>query len=111
MADAPARFKDLCLDARDFEFPLDPIVLYLFNPLPEPALAAVLERFTASLAAHPRNAYVLYANPLLEHLLSTSRHWSRLSGDQQYAIYRWSSRPTTQDQRPTTDLPNPFPLL
>ncbi len=80
--------ESLCLDARDFEFPLEPTVLYLFNPLPEPALAAVLDRFSASLASHSREAYVLYANPTLEHLLSASSAWSRLSGNEQYAIYR-----------------------
>ena len=77
-----------CLDARTFVFPDEPTVLYLFNPLPEPALAAVLERFSASLAAHPRDAYVLYANPILQHLLSTSRSWVRMSASLQYAIYR-----------------------
>lgn len=80
--------ESLCLDAREFELPNEPTVLYLFNPLPEPALASVLARFSASLAAHPRDAYVLYANPILEHLLSNSRAWTRLSGNEQYAIYR-----------------------
>jgi SAM-dependent methyltransferase len=82
--------ESLCLDARDFDFPAAPTVLYLFNPLPEPALAAVLGRFTASLAVHPRDAYVLYANPILEHMLSTSPRWTCLCGNEQYAIYRWS---------------------
>jgi len=76
-----------CLDAADFHFPPQPTVLYLFNPLPESALRSVLERFSASLASHPRDAYVLYTNPILEHLLSSSRHWSRHSGSEQYAIY------------------------
>ncbi len=80
--------ESLCLDARDFDFPHEPTVLYLFNPLPEPALASVLDRFSASLIAHPRDAYILYANPILEHLLSTSPRWSRLSGTEQYAIYQ-----------------------
>ncbi len=80
--------ESLCLDAREFDFPLEPTVLYLFNPLPEPAMAVVLDRFSVSLRAHPRDAYVLYANPILEHLLSTSPSWSRLAGNEQYAIYR-----------------------
>ncbi len=80
--------ESLCQDARDFDFPPEPLVLYLFNPLPEPALRSVLERFSFSLAARPRDAYVLYANPILEHLLSTSPSWTRLSGNEQFAIYR-----------------------
>ena len=78
----------VCQDALDFEFPLEPLVLYLFNPLPEPALRAFLERLSSSLSSHPRDTYVLYANPILEHLLSTSSSWARLSGNEQYAIYR-----------------------
>jgi hypothetical protein len=76
------------MDVLDFDFPPEPLVLYLFNPLPEPALRALLERLSSSLSSHPRDAYVLYANPILEHLLSTSSSWTRLSGDEQYAIYR-----------------------
>ncbi len=86
--------ESVCRDARLFEFPLGPIVLYLFNPLPEPALRSVLERFSASLVSHPRDAYVLYANPILEYLLSTSPAWTRLAGDEQHAIYRFRLRST-----------------
>jgi len=78
----------ICMDALDFDFPPEPLVLFLFNPLPEPALTAVLNRLAASLSSHPREAYVLYANPILEHLLSTSPSWFRLAGSEQYAIYK-----------------------
>jgi SAM-dependent methyltransferase len=82
--------ESLCMDALAFDFPDEPAVLYLFNPLPEPALAKVLDRLATSLSAHPRDAYVLYANPILEHLLSTSPSWRRLSGDERSAIYQWT---------------------
>jgi SAM-dependent methyltransferase len=77
-----------CLDARDFQFPPDPLVVYLFNPLPEESLRALLARLASSLIATPRDCYVLYATPILEYLLSTSPAWTRLSGNEQYAIYR-----------------------
>jgi len=34
----------VCVDARDFELPDEPLVLYLFNPLPEAPLRQLIER-------------------------------------------------------------------
>ena len=31
-----AAIESLCMDAREFEFPAGPLVVYLFNPFPEP---------------------------------------------------------------------------
>src|SRR5258708_5280856 len=59
-------------DARDFGFPNDPLVLYLFNPLPERALSEVLQRLEKSLARVPRPVWIVYRNPLLETTLGAS---------------------------------------
>ncbi len=83
--------SSVCQDARQLQFPAEPLVLYLFNPLPEEALRSVVTRLEQSLSASPRNAYVLYANPILEHIFSASPAWTRLSGARQYAIYRWAA--------------------
>jgi SAM-dependent methyltransferase len=37
------RIEAICMDARDFQFPLEPLVVYLFNPFSEPTFARVLE--------------------------------------------------------------------
>src|SRR5664279_1630611 len=47
-------------DARDFAFPAEPIVLYLFNPFPEATLRTVLMNLRKSLKDSPRPGYVLY---------------------------------------------------
>ena len=49
-------------DAREFQFPEEPLVLYLFNPFPEYVLKSVLENLIASLTSHPREVYVIYHN-------------------------------------------------
>jgi SAM-dependent methyltransferase len=74
-------------DAREYEFPLEPLVLYLFNPLPEMALAEVLRRLEASLLQFPRPVWVLYHNPLLEGLLSASAFLDKVGGGDQYSLY------------------------
>jgi SAM-dependent methyltransferase len=76
----------ICGDAAEFDFPADPLVLYLFNPLPAAGLKRVLTHLKQSLNAHPRPVYVLYHNPLLEELLSGSGG-SKIGGTQQYCLY------------------------
>ena len=78
----------LCMDALDFEFPPEPLVLFLFNPLPEAALQQVLARLGTSFDARPRSVYAVYHNPVLEHVFSNDTRWQRVTGTMQYCIYR-----------------------
>ena len=80
--------ESVCGDAREFEIPAEPLLLHLFNPLPEPALQGFLARVEKSLAQHPRPVYVLYQNTLLEHTLANRPAWQKVGGTHQYAVYR-----------------------
>jgi SAM-dependent methyltransferase len=77
----------VCLDARDFEFPPEPTVLYLFNPLPAAALTVVLNRLHRSLRQVTRRIIVLYHNPLSENVLKQSGFLRKISGTHQYSVY------------------------
>ncbi len=55
--------KSLNLDATEFEFPLTPLVLYMFNPFRPPVMVPVLQRLQRSLDAHPRAVTLLYETP------------------------------------------------
>ena len=77
----------VCGDATEFSFPAEPTVLYLFNPLPESGLKRVLARLDASLSADPRPVYVLYHNPLLEHLIAGNGKLKKMAGTPQYSVY------------------------
>jgi hypothetical protein len=79
--------ESICADATEFVFPVEPIVLYLFNPLPEPGLRRMMGNLEQSLREHPRAVYVLYHNPLLEHVLSGSPGLRKLHATHQYAVY------------------------
>ena len=48
--------ESFCMDAREFDFPAGPLVVYLFNPFPEPVLAVVLEKVRESLIAKSQAA-------------------------------------------------------
>jgi hypothetical protein len=79
--------ESICGDAIQFPFPAEPTVLYLFNPFPESGLRRMMADLEHSLRAHPRALYVLYHNPLHEHVLSRSAVLSKIGGTHQYSIY------------------------
>jgi SAM-dependent methyltransferase len=86
--------ESICADATTFLFPADPLVIYLFNPLPESGLRQVIVNLEHSLRAHPRAVYVLYHNPLLEHVLGESSQFRKIASAQQYSMFTNISPPT-----------------
>ncbi len=79
--------ETMCCDATNFAFPADPLVLYLFNPLAESGLRRVLLNLEQSLREHPRPVYVLYHNPLLEHVLTEGALLRKVGGTHQYSLF------------------------
>jgi SAM-dependent methyltransferase len=82
----------VCGDAITFSFPNEPLVLYLFNPLPESGLKQIMANLDRSLLAHPRAVYVAYHNSLLEHVLRGTVGFTKLAGTHQYSIYAFSGQ-------------------
>jgi SAM-dependent methyltransferase len=74
-------------DASQFAFPPEPTVLYLFNPLPESGLVKLVSSMEHSLREHHRPMFVLYHNPLLEHVLTRNAAFKRIAGTPQYSIF------------------------
>ena len=79
--------ESVCADAVQFAFPVEPTALYLFHPLPESGLRRVIDNLERSLQMRPRLVYVLYHNPLLEHVLNESAALKKIGGTHQYAMY------------------------
>jgi SAM-dependent methyltransferase len=77
----------ICGDATDFAFPVEPTVLFLFNPFLESGLRRVIANLDRSLREQPRVVYVLYHNPLLEHELGGCSAMKKNLGTNQYALY------------------------
>ena len=80
--------ESICGDAAGFQFPDGPMLIYLFNPLPESGLRHTLANLASDLSQRPRRVYVLYHNPLLEGLFLEGGGWSKLGGTHQYSIFR-----------------------
>jgi hypothetical protein len=78
----------VCGDAREIVFSNEPIVLYLFNPLPEAGLIELMANLDRSLNQFPRTVYLLYHNPLLEHVLAGYPAFNKIGSTHQYSIFR-----------------------
>jgi len=79
--------ESVCTDARDFQFPDEPLLVYLFHPLPEAGFRRVLGNLEASLKRKRRPVFVLYHNPLLDHVLLASPAFSKIGGTLQYSLF------------------------
>lgn len=80
--------ETLCMDARDFVFPEMPLVVYLFNPLPEPCLRRVVSNLEASWTKTPRPVWVVYHNPVMESVLTKSNLLVKETGGPYYSMFR-----------------------
>jgi SAM-dependent methyltransferase len=79
--------QSICADARYFEFPNQPTVLYLFHPFLEPVLKEVVSRLNKSLKEHPRPMIVVYHNAVLEHVLAEAPALKMVQRSEQYTIF------------------------
>jgi hypothetical protein len=78
----------ICLDAREFVFPPDPLVVYLFNPFPDYVLSTVIDNLRISLACHPRPVYVIYNAPFEQHVIEKVDSLRKIVHTHQYEIYQ-----------------------
>jgi hypothetical protein len=81
------RVQSICVDARQFDFPADPSVLFLFNPFPKQVLEDVLGRLAQSLQNFPRVIYVIYHNPVLESVLAAYPGMRMIQRQDHYSIF------------------------
>jgi len=82
-----SQIEAVCTDACEFVFPDTPLVLYLFNPLPEPGLRRVLQNLERSLEQSPRPVWIVYHNPAKDRVLEASRALVKVSGTEQYSVF------------------------
>lgn len=85
------RIEAVCMDARDFQFPPEPLVVYLFNPFAEPTFAKVLENLLQSVEQAPRPVYIAYRFTEFENLLAQATWLEKIAGEEQWAVY-WNRR-------------------
>ncbi len=78
----------VCMDAREYEFPQTPILLYLFNPFPAYVMERVLENLKRSFEQHPRPLIVIYNAPWEKQVFEKAEFLEKQWETSQYLIYR-----------------------
>jgi SAM-dependent methyltransferase len=81
------QIEAVCIDARDFQFPSRPLVVYLFNPCSEATFAQVLENLQQSVEQSPRPIYVAYRFTEFEGLLAQAEWLTKIAGTEQWTVY------------------------
>jgi len=81
------QIESICMDARDFDFPDGPLVVYLFNPFSESTFARVLENLRQSIEQAPRPVYIAYRFTEHESLLERSDWLEKVDATEQWAVY------------------------
>jgi len=81
------QIEALCADASEFAFPETPLVLYLFNPLSEPALRRTIGNLEHSLQQSPRPIWIVYHNPAMSGVMEPSPALVKSGGTEQYSLF------------------------
>jgi hypothetical protein len=81
------QIETLCMDARDFQFPSVPLVVYLFNPFSESTFALILENLRRSIEGSARPVYIAYRFTEFGSLLAQADWLERIAGAEQWAVY------------------------
>lgn len=74
----PATVEIVPCDAADFALPLGPCVLFLYHPFARPVMTKFVQHLRASLREHPREMYLIYANPELHDIVVNSGSFIKL---------------------------------
>jgi hypothetical protein len=82
------QLEAVCMDAGDFQFPLGPLVVYLFNPFAEATFARVLENLRRSIEHTPRPVYIAYRFREFEHLMARAAWLEKFAGTEQWVVYK-----------------------
>jgi tRNA1(Val) A37 N6-methylase TrmN6 len=82
------KIRTICMDARDYEFSPEPLLLYLFNPFPEYVFETVLKNLKRSLDEHPRQAFIVYNTPFAAEPIESVPFLQKLRESDRYQIYR-----------------------
>jgi SAM-dependent methyltransferase len=86
-ASSYSNIESVCVDGRDYQFPPEPLVIYLFNPLPAAALSQTISNLQQSQERQPRPVKIIYHNPTSEDVLSRAPFLKKSHSSHQYAIY------------------------
>lgn len=81
--------RSLCANALEFPIPDGPLVIYLFNPFPGEVVDRLLDRLWQSLAAAPRETFIIYMNPAAVSVFRKQPRLEPLAINAEFALYHY----------------------
>lgn len=80
----------VCSDARDFQLPEEKVLCYFWDPFEADVMQTIVENIRNSLAAAPRDIYVVYFMPVHRKLFDEADFLTLVKQASWYCIYRAS---------------------
>lgn len=82
------RLRVICQDAVNYQWPDENIVLFLYNPFDEELMRPVVANLERNLRARRKDVYVVYTNPLYQHVLEQSEVFETLMALENCVVFR-----------------------
>jgi hypothetical protein len=76
-------------DATDFNLPNEPTIIYLYNPFQGDVMDRVIANIEMSLRDHPRDLWVIYANPWEGRKFRRSPMFETIEWNSEYSVHRY----------------------
>ncbi len=87
-----------CCDAREFDLPPVPLVIFMFDPFPPDILRDVLAGIENSVRQSPRRVLVAYQNPVSKQVFEEFKTFRKITGNIAYAVFEVAAQ-TLQGKR------------
>lgn len=84
-------------DATTFDLPREPLVCYFYNPFGQAVMQAVEKRLAESLAAEPRDIYIIYVHPEHRNVFDHATRWEVVDDGGFHVVYRARAGAPGQD--------------
>ncbi len=85
------RGTSICQDAMSFEFPREPLVVFLFNPFGEELMERMVGRLSQSWSVAPRPITLVYVNPTQRHLFDAVELFHIVDSGPHHVTYKLGS--------------------
>ena len=83
-------FEVICIDAGQYEPPLEPAVFFFFNPFRGTLMQNVINNLASSLRKLPRPAWIVYCNPDWSSYIDATGLFEQVAARRRFRVYRTS---------------------
>lgn len=79
--------KSICVDAAKYTIPNEQAIIYFYNPFEERLMEIVVANIQKTLMENPRKIFIIYYEPVLDHLFINIGIFRKIKHAKNYVIY------------------------